>query len=80
MLLRISQDPRKRVAAASLLLSVGLLVLSCAIAWQRALAPLVHPGAALDDFFHGFLIGLGLTFEICAVVLLARIGAACAKL
>ncbi len=66
-------DSKKSVSAALLLLSVGLLLLSCGVAWQHALAPLLHLSAAQNDFFHGFGIGLGLTLEIAALVMLVRL-------
>jgi len=66
-------DSKKSVSAALLLLSVGLLLLSCGVAWQHAFAPLLHLSAAQDDFIHGFSMGLGLTLEIAAVVMLVRI-------
>jgi FtsH-binding integral membrane protein len=68
-----SLNSRKRLSAALLLLSVGLLVLSCGVAWQHAFAPLLHLSAARDDFFHGFSMGLGLTLEIAALVMLVHI-------
>jgi len=66
-------DPKKAVKFALLMLSLGLLVLSCGTAWRGALAPLPHLQGVDGDFIHGFSIGLGLTLEICAVVILARI-------
>lgn len=73
MLLNDTPDSQKSLPAALLLLSVGLLVLSCGIAWQHAFAPLLHLRAAHDDFFHGFCIGLGLALETGALVMLVRI-------
>jgi hypothetical protein len=73
MLLNGSPDSSKNLPAALFLLSAGLLVFSCGIAWQHALAPLFHLSAGPNDFFHGFCIGLGLTLEVIALVMLVRI-------
>jgi len=73
MLFNHSLDSKKSLSAALVLLSVGLLLLSCGIAWQHAFAPLLHLGAQQNDFFHGFGIGLGLALETAAVVILVRI-------
>ena len=72
-------DSKKSVSAALLLLSGGLFLLSCGAAWQHALAPLLHFSAAQSDFFHGFSIGLGLSLEIAALVMLVRITVSRAK-
>jgi hypothetical protein len=72
-------DSKRSVSAALLLLSGGLLLISCGVAWQHTLAPLLHLSAAQSDFFHGFGIGLGLALEIAALVMLVRISAARAK-
>jgi F0F1-type ATP synthase membrane subunit c/vacuolar-type H+-ATPase subunit K len=74
MLLNDSPDSKKSLPAALLLLSVGLLLLSCGIAWQHTFSPLLHLAARQDDFFHGFCMGLALTLEAGALVLLLRIG------
>ena len=68
-------DPKKSRSAGLVLLSLGLLLVSCGILWQHALAPMLHLSTAVDDFFHGFSIGLGLTFEMVAVVVLMRVNA-----
>ena len=73
MLLVDSPDSKKSLPVDLLLLSVGLLVLSCDIAWQHVLAPLLHLRTAHDDFFQGFCIGLGLALEAVALVILVRI-------
>jgi hypothetical protein len=74
MLLNDSPDSRKCRTTALLLLSVGLLLLSCGIAWQHAFAHLLHLQTAHDDFYHGFCIGLGLAMETGALVMLVRSG------
>jgi len=79
MLLNCALDAKKSLPAALLLLSAGLLVLMCGITWQHAFAPLLHLSAGYDDLLHGFCVGLGLTFEVVAVVMLVRINAARAK-
>jgi hypothetical protein len=73
MLLNVSVNSKKSLPAALLLLSAGLLVLSCGVAWQHAFVPLFHLSTNADDFFHGFCYGLGLTLEIIALVILGRI-------
>jgi hypothetical protein len=74
MLLNNSLDSKKSLNVALLLLTVGLLALICGITWQHAFAPVLHLKSGPDDFFHGFSIGLGLTLECFAVVILVRIG------
>ena len=74
MLQTLLNDPKKCAASALLMLSAGLVVLSCGILWQSTLAPVLHLHGVDGDFIHGFSIGLGLTLEICAVVILVRIG------
>jgi hypothetical protein len=66
-------DSKKAQPVALALLSVGLLMVSCGAAWQRAFAPYIHLSAGYGDFLHGFCFGLGFTLEICAIVMLARI-------
>ena len=66
-------DSKKCLSAALLLLSVGLLLVSCSVAWQHVFAPLFHLSTAQNDFFHGFSIGLGLALEVAALVMLVRI-------
>ncbi len=61
---------KKSLPAALFVLVLGLLLLSCAIGWQHAIGPLLHLSAAMDDFLHGFCLGLALTLEATAVVLL----------
>lgn len=73
MLLNCLLNSKKSLPVAISLLSTGLLVLCGGIAWQHAFAPIFHLSADVNDFFHGFCVGLGLTLEIFAVVLLARI-------
>ena len=72
MLINCSQNLKNRPAAL-ILLSIGLLVLSCGVAWQHAFAPFFHLSAGPNDFIHGFCMGLGLTLEVIALVMLARI-------
>jgi hypothetical protein len=55
---------------AMLLLAVGLILFSCAIGWQHTLSPLLHLSPDLDDFTHGFCMGLAVTLEAIAVLLL----------
>jgi len=69
----LTQSKKTRLTA-MLLLAVGLLLLGCAIDWQRTLSPLLHLSSDLDDFAHGFCIGLAVTLEaIAAVMLMAQI-------
>jgi hypothetical protein len=75
MLLNCSLNSKNGLPAALLLLSAGLLVLSCGIAWQNAFTPHVHLSTNANDFFQGFCVGLGLTLEIIALVMLGRISA-----
>jgi len=69
-------NSKKSLPSALFLLSAGLLVVSCGIVWQPAFAPLFHLSTGPSDFVHGFCFGLGLTLEIAAVAMLARIRAA----
>jgi len=57
MLLNNSPDSKMILPVALILLSVGLLLLSCGYAWQ-------------NDFFHGFCISLGLALGTGALVML----------
>ena len=68
MLLLCSHDPKKMQAAARIMLPMGLLVLSCGLAWPHLLAPLFHLTAGQNDFVQGFCMGLGITLEMGAVV------------
>jgi len=68
-------DSKKSIPAAMALLSAGLLLVSCGILWQRVFAPLLPLWTGPNDFFYGFSIGLGLTLEVVAAVLLVRINA-----
>lgn len=63
-------DSLKTVPTALALLVVGLLILTCASDWHRFLTPLLHLSRGVDDFTHGFCMGLALIMEIAAVVLL----------
>jgi hypothetical protein len=65
----------KSRSAAMRTLAVGLLLVSCGVAWQRVFAPLFHLSATQNDFFSGLCVGLGITLEIVAAVALARIRA-----
>ena len=73
MLLNCLTKSKKSLPAALLLLSVGLLLLSCGIAWQHTFGPILHFSPDQSDFFHGFCIGLGLALEIAALFLLGLI-------
>jgi len=64
-------DPKKQKSAALFLLVVGLLLSCTSLAWKQVFASLFHLSGDQTDFFHGFSIGLGLSLEICAIVLLA---------
>ena len=75
MLLNCFNDPKKTLPAALLTMVVGLLMVTCGATWQRALGPALHLSVAQNDFFHGFCIGLGLSLEVAAVVVLARLAA-----
>lgn len=75
MFLNNCVNSKKNLPSALFLLSAGLLVSTCGVAWQHAFAPLFHFSAGPNDFVRGFCIGLGLTLEIIAVVMLARINA-----
>lgn len=76
MLLNCIHDPKKSQSIALLTLVIGLLIVSCGATWQRAFAPILHLSIAQNDLFRGFCIGLGLTMEVVAVAVLARIGVA----
>jgi F0F1-type ATP synthase membrane subunit c/vacuolar-type H+-ATPase subunit K len=75
MFLNCSCDLNKSRPAAMRMLAIGLLLVSCGIAWQHVFAPLLHLSADQDDFFRGLCMGLGITLEIMALVVLARIRA-----
>jgi len=75
MFLNCSCNWMKSRSAAMRTLAIGLLMVSCGLAWQRVFAPLFHLSEAQNDFFSGICIGLGVTVEIVATVALARIRA-----
>jgi hypothetical protein len=65
----LTQSP-KSVPVALALLVVGLLMNTCTVEWRPLFTPLLHLAPDLDDFAHGLCIGLGLSFEISALVVL----------
>ena len=75
MLLKHSLDSKKGLPAAIALLTVGLLLVTCGMVWQHAIAPVFHLSNGRKDFLHGFSIGLGLTLEVLVVVMLVRMNA-----
>jgi len=75
MFLRPSLDPKKALPAGLALLIAGMLLTICGIVWQRSFSPLFHLASGPNDFLHGFSLGLGLTLEAIAVVLLVRVRA-----
>jgi len=75
MFLNCSCNWMKSRSASMRTLAVGLLLVSCGVAWQHVFAPLFHLSAAQNDFFNGLCIGLGVTLEIIATVALVRIRA-----
>jgi hypothetical protein len=74
MFLTARLDPKTARPRAILLLVAGLLLLCCATSWQHVMTPLLGLSAEHDDFAHGFCLGLALTLELIAVILLVRIG------
>ena len=70
MLFNSLAQSKKTLPAALLLLTTGLLLLSCATGWQHAIAPMLRLAPSQDDFAHGFCIGVAISFEAIAVVLL----------
>lgn len=76
MILNCMNDPKKSLSTALLTLVIGLLIVTCGATWQRVFAPILHLSTTQNDFVHGFCLGLGLTLEVVAIVVLARIGAA----
>jgi phosphate/sulfate permease len=72
MLMNCSTDPNKTLAIARLLLPIGLLVVSFAIAWPH-LAPFLHLPPATNDSIQGFCVGLGIALEIGSMILVRKI-------
>jgi hypothetical protein len=70
MLLNSLARSKKTLPAALLLLTTGLLLLSCATGWQHTISPMLRLAPSQDDFTHGFCIGLAISFEAVALVLL----------
>lgn len=60
----------KSVPVALAFLVVGLLMVTCTVEWRALFTPLLHLTPDLDDFARGFCIGLGLAFEVSALVAL----------
>jgi len=73
MLMNCSHDPNKALSTARFLLPLGLLILSCGIAWPHVIAPFLHLTLGMNDSIQGFCIGLGVTLEIGSVVLVRKL-------
>ncbi|MGA3049904.1 MAG: hypothetical protein ABSD67_25090 [Terracidiphilus sp.] len=61
---------RKSLPDALSILIVGLMLATCAGSFGQALASAFHLTLNQADFANGFFIGLGLTLEIGALILL----------
>ena len=73
-------NPKKARPAALLVMCAGLLLVTCVAPCEhQLLTPLLHLSAGQQDFVHGFSIGLGLSMEIAAVVVLARLHRGCSR-
>jgi hypothetical protein len=70
----IYNDPKKTLFRARLLLPIGLLVVSCGIAWPHVFAPFLHLTPGMNDSIQGFCFGLGITLEIGSAVLVRKLG------
>ena len=66
-------DAKITLPRAMSLLVFGLLLLSCAISWPHTMAPWLRLPADRDDFAHGFCIGMALTLDTFALILLLRL-------
>lgn len=69
----LHDDPTKALSKARLLLPLGLLLVSCGIAWSHAIAPHLHLPSGMNDSIQDFCIGLGITLEIGSVVLVRKL-------
>ena len=67
----------KKVAAAMMLIAVGLGFLVVGIAWPRHPLPTAHLGTDWNDFLHGVMIGIAIALEVGGLVI--AISAAAAK-
>ncbi|MGB0065045.1 MAG: hypothetical protein WBP85_11420 [Terracidiphilus sp.] len=73
MLLNCLDDPKKALSKARFLLPIGLLVVSCGIAWPHAIAPYLHLPSGMNDSIQGFCLGLGIALEICSVIAVRKL-------
>ncbi len=73
MFIMCSQDPKRALSKARFLLPLGLLLVSCGIAWPHVFTPLLHLPPGTNDSIQGFCIGLGITLEIGSVALARKI-------
>jgi hypothetical protein len=72
MLLNCMQDAKRTKSVGLALLVIGLLTVAAGTSAKQASAALLHLTPQLNDFAHGFCIGLGIALEIGALVVLAR--------
>jgi hypothetical protein len=68
ILRKLQNSPEKLAPVAMLLLTAGLLILATGISWP-IFSFQTRLGTNLDDFLHGFTIGIAIALEIGAVVL-----------
>lgn len=80
MILRsLENEPSRAVPVAMTLIVVGLSILMIGIGWNRFMPIAPHIGTDWNDFFHGLFFGLGITLEICGVVIATRAAVASSK-
>ena len=73
----LDKTAEKKVAAAMMLIAIGLVFLIVGIAWPRHPLPAAHLGTDWNDFLHGVMIGIAIALEVGGLVI--AISAAAAK-
>lgn len=70
MLMRKLQSPRVAVPVGMALTVCGLSLNSISLLVGRMAHPLLHSSPEMNDFFRGFLIGIGIALEIGGIVVM----------
>jgi hypothetical protein len=77
MILRnLKNSPEKMIPVAMALIVVGLSITMIGVAWPRFAPSVPHLGTDWNDFFRGFMFGIGIVLEIAGVAIAASAAAA----
>jgi multisubunit Na+/H+ antiporter MnhB subunit len=66
---KLERAHEKKVAAAMMLIAIGLGFLIIGIAWPRHPLPTAHLGTDWNDFLHGVMIGIAIALETGGLVI-----------